>query len=343
MRIIAFILFLAVALNPLSAYAQQVTDDEIDLSIAKALRYLNRQQEISGAWKSDQHGESTAATSLAVMAFMAAGHVPGEGPYGQRLNKAVQWVISQQKANGLLVGRQASHGPMYSHGIATLMLAEVVGMVDRDLSKRTRVALEKAVRLILQAQEVRKSANHRGGWRYKPNTTDSDLSVTGWQLLALRAAKDAGCDVPAENIDAAIMYVKRLSVKPLHAGFGYQSGHGPTPTRAGTGIVALEVCGEHHCDEVLGAAKYFLARPLKVGEHYYFYGVYYCSVGMFKVGGDYWQRARALIYPDLLRQQAADGSWRGVGSENTIGRNYATSMAVLALAIEYRFLPIYQR
>lgn len=321
-----------------------ISKDKVDIAIVKAIRFLHGVQSGSGAWKTDQHGESTAATSLAVMAFLAAGHVPGEGPYGQRLNRAIRWVVIQQKSNGMLVGQRASHGPMYSHGIATLMLAEVIGMVDDDLAKETRVALEKAIKLILKAQSVRKNRQHAGGWRYQPSSNDSDLSVTGWQLLALRAAKDVGCDVPAENIDAAVSYIRRLSVKPRNMGFGYQSGHGPTPTRAGTGIVALEVCGEHHSPEAMGAAEFFLQRPLNPNEHYFYYGIYYCTVGMFKIGGDHWRQARPLLFRVVLKEQRTDGSWVAQGgSERGAGRVYATSMAVLALAVEYRYLPIYQR
>lgn len=319
--------------------------DEVDIAIVTALRFLHSEQAGSGAWKTDQHGESTAATSLAVMAFLASGHVPGEGPYGQRLNRAIRWVVAQQKSNGMLVGKAPSHGPMYSHGIATLMLAEVIGMVDKDMAKATRVALEKAISLILKAQSVRgKSRDHVGGWRYLPSSTDSDLSVSGWQVLALRAAKDAGCDVPAENIDKAVSYIKRLSVQPRNMGFGYQSGHGPTPTRAGTGIVALEVCGEHHSPEAMGAAEYFLQRPLNPQEHYFYYGIYYCTVGMFKIGGDHWRQARPILFRTVLKEQRHDGSWVAQGgSERGAGRVYATAMAVLALAVEYRYLPIYQR
>ena len=339
------ILMAAILVLPLEAIAQDtISKDEVDIAIVQALRYLHSEQTGSGAWKTDQHGESTAATSLAVMAFMASGHVPGEGPFGQRLNRAIRWVVAQQKSNGMLVGRRASHGPMYSHGIATLMLAEVIGMVDDDLAKETRVALEKAIKLILKAQSVRKNKQHAGGWRYQPSSNDSDLSVTGWQLLALRAAKDVGCDVPAENIDAAVSYVRRLSVKPRNMGFGYQSGHGPTPTRAGTGIVALEVCGEHHSPEAIGAAEFFLQRPLNPNEHYFYYGIYYCTVGLFKIGGDHWRQARPLLFRVILKEQRADGSWVAQGgSERGAGRVYATSMAVLALAVEYRYLPIYQR
>lgn len=324
--------------------AQDDQDENIDESIARALRFLSEEQNQTGSWRAGTYGDSTATTSMAVMAFMAAGHVPGEGPYGLQINRGIRWVIQQQQANGMLIGKGRSHGPMYSHGISALMLAEAVGMMDDEqLGKDVRRALERAIKVILQAQNHRKEPAHRGGWRYYTTSTDSDLSVSGWQLLALRAAKDAGCDVPAENIDEAIAYIRRLST-PGNGGFGYQTGHGSNTTRAGTGIVALEVCGDHHSDEALGAAEQILRRPLHRGDSYFYYGAYYCTVGMFKVGGEYWTRIKPILYETILAQQRADGSWQArTGSERKAGATYATSLSVLALAVEYRFLPIYQR
>ncbi|MAG93177.1 MAG: prenyltransferase [Planctomycetaceae bacterium] len=325
--------------GPLSAAPRTEEQKQVDDSIVRALEYLSKTQADTGAWKTDRYGESTAITSLSVMAFMAAGHVPGEGPYGAQIEKGIRWVIDHQEDNGMLVHRR-SHGPMYSHGISTLMLGEVIGMVDKSLAKPCRKALERATRLILEAQEVSKAGNHVGGWRYNPNSRDSDLSVTGWQLMALRAAKNVGCDVPAEAIDKAVEYVNKCAVRNGQ-GFSYQPGSGPTPTRTGTGIAALEVCGEHESEKAIAGAEYLLEHPLTAREHYFFYGVYYCSVGMFKLGGKYWEAHKTNMIEVLLENQNDDGSWKE--REARAGNVYATSMAVLGLAVEYQYLPIYQR
>lgn len=334
---------LSVALAGTSLTAAPPTEQQkqVDRAVVRALEYLAKQQQPSGAWKSESHGEMTSITSLAIMAFMAAGHVPGEGPYKEQMDRGIRWVIAEQKADGLLVNRNSQ--PMYCHGISTLMLAEVVGMVSKEDARPVRHALEKGVKLILSAQAVPKQDTQAGGWRYQATSSDSDLSVTGWQLLALRAAKNAGCDVPAESIDKAVAYVKRCSTRD-HRGFGYQPGGGPTAVRSGTGILALEICGEHHAAESLGAADYFLQFPMRPGESFYFYGVYYCGVGMFQIGGRHWEKMRDLLYEQLLPAQTEDGSWLAVNqNERGVGRNYATSMAVLSLAVEYQYLPIYQR
>ena len=99
---------------------------------------------------------------------------------------------------------------MYGHGITTLMLAEMLGMgSDAAQDELIRTKCRKAVELIIRSQKVPKNDNNRGGWRYTPDSGDSDMSVTVWQTMALRAAKNAGMDVPREAIDEAVSYIKR--------------------------------------------------------------------------------------------------------------------------------------
>ncbi|MDA0284072.1 MAG: terpene cyclase/mutase family protein [Planctomycetota bacterium] len=322
-------------------------DRQVDQSIVRALKYLSARQRPSGAWQleSPSRGrglDAASTTSLAIMAYMSAGHVPAEGPYGEQMDRGIRWVLNNQNPDGLFQHRAGS-GPMYTHGICTLMLAEVAGMADATLSDRIRTSLERAIMLILRAQAVPKGRNHAGGWRYHPSSNDSDLSVTGWQLLALRAAKNIGCDVPAEAIEFAVAYVNRCSDR-RGGGFSYHPDHGSSPTRTGTGILCLEICGEHHTPATMAAADYLLRRPLQYDDTFFFYGAYYCTVGMFQVGGRHWDETRSHMSSVLLARQHPDGSWNpSEGSEVSFGPIYATSMAVLALAVEYRYLPIYQR
>ncbi len=318
------------------------TQKKVDDAIVRALDFLASQQLPEGAWRSDSYGECTAATSLACMAFMSAGHTPGVGPYGDLINKGIRWVMSRQEDNGMLIAKR-SHGPMYSHGISTLMLAEAVGMVDESQSKLLKRSLERGIRLILESQAYEKDHRHAGGWRYQVDSRDSDLSVTGWQVMALRAAKDVGCDVPAEAIDAAVAYVKNCSTSDKR-GFGYQPGSGATPTLTGVGITCLEVCGAHESEEALGAANWLKTNPLRLDSNYCFYGIYYTGVGLFKLGGEHAEKSHAHLCELLLPVQEPAGSWNPEhGSERGVGKSYATALAVLGLAIEYRYLPIYQR
>lgn len=342
-RFVASCLILVTALGGF-ARAEDTPEERknVDDSINKALAFLAKNQQANGCWKLDGFGESTAGTSLAVMAFLAAGHVPGEGPYGPTIDRGVRWVIDHQQSNGMLIER-TSHGPMYDHGISSLMLAEVLGMCDRKTADSVRKALESAIRVILKAQNVEKGNRHAGGWRYNHSSTDSDLSVTGWQLLALRAAKSGGCDVPAENIDAAVSYVKRCVGVRGSRGFGYMPGAEGTPTLTGVGVLALEVCGEHRDAMAMDGAEFLMNRPLQATDNYFYYGVYYCSVGLFKVGGRHWDEGHRHLRDILLKTQENEGSWPGRGGEAAAGKVYCTAMSVLALAVEYQYLPIYQR
>src|SRR6187455_2420412 len=85
---------------------QDPLEKEIDASIRRALSWLATEQQVSGAWTTNDFGESTATTALAVMAFLAGGHVPDEGPYGKRITRGVGWLLGQQQDDGLLVGAE---------------------------------------------------------------------------------------------------------------------------------------------------------------------------------------------------------------------------------------------
>jgi hypothetical protein len=315
----------------------------VDDAIDHALVFLQNQQENDGAWSAGRMGKSPAITGLAVMAFLSAGHVPGEGPYGETVEKGVRWVLRNQQANGLLAGDNRGGHEMYSHGICTIMLCEVAGMTQGKLAEEVRHAVEKAVAIVLKAQ--RTGGVDRGGWRYRVAPVDgSDISVTGWQLMALRAAKNLGCDVPPEAIDRAVEYIKRCQDRNS-GGFRYTPNGGVTIPCTGTSILGLELCGadRHHSDEALKGGAYLLKNLPRWGSAHFFYGIYYCSQATFQLGDNYWKYFRPHLHEQLLRNQKDNGCWIGGDADQYYGANYCTSMGVLALTVEYRFLPIYQR
>jgi hypothetical protein len=319
------------------ARAQEPSREQVDASVKDALAFLEKAQGADGSW-SGYGGKSPAVSSLAVLAFLSAGHVPGEGPYGEVVEKGVRWVLSAQQADGQFTSG-ISQG-MYHQGISVLMLAQVAGMTDAELGRRVRAALKKGVAVILKAQ--RTAGYNRGGWRYSVEGTDADLSVTGWQLLALRAARNLGCDVPAERIDEAVAYVLRC--RDAGSGyFCYQPGVRASVACTGTGIVCLEVCGKgrHRTPEALRGGSILLKSPPSVSGLHAFYSIYYGSQAMFQLGKNYWAAYRPGLHQALLDAQQGDGGW----SEGGYGQGpaYATAMAVLALTVEHRFLPIYQR
>jgi hypothetical protein len=319
---------------------------EVDESIARALEFLAATQDKNdGSWKLSAQ-KSPAVTSLAVMAFLSAGHVPGEGKYGENVEKGVRWVLKSQQGNGLLTDN--GNYEMYNHGIATLMLAEACGMTDGKLAEELRPKLEKAVAIIIKAQR-QGNGPESGGWRYHVQNTGegSDMSVTGWQIMALRASKNLGCDVPAEVIDNAISFIKRCQDKNT-GGFRYMPNSQLTVPCTGTSILALELCGKekHRSPEALQAGAYLIKEqnlPRWGGTRFFFYNLYYCSQATFQLGGNYREVFRPKLHEVLLRNQRNNGSWTGPNEDAALGPNYCTAMGVLALTVEYRFLPIYQR
>lgn len=332
------------------ASAQPKPDEnapKVDEAIKQGLEYLKSKQNQDGSW-SGGAGRQPAITGLAVMAFLSAGHVPGEGKYGKVVENGVRAMIKMQNANGLIA---SDHGhQMYHHGICTLMLAEAAGMTQGPLAADVKKALEKAVVIVLQAQRKGGDRN-KGGWRYQVAGADADMSVTGWQLLALRAAKNVGCDVPPDAIASAVDYIKR-SQDPYTGAFTYTPGGGSTIPCTGTGILGLCVCSKEGVKSAealkAGAAMLrslrepgYVAYPLQYNGAHFFYSVYYASQATFQLGGNYWETYRPHIHKMLIsNRNKQDGSW--VGSDGH-GPIYSSSMAILALTVEYRFLPIYQR
>jgi prenyltransferase beta subunit len=333
---------LLIAVPPARAADAPKKDKELEDSVNRALAFLKNTQKDDGSWSAGRYGRSTAVTGLCVMAFLSAGHVPGEGPYADTVERGVRFILKAQQANGLIADSQPE---MYHHGICTLTLAEVAGMTEGPLADEVRKKLEKAVAVTLKAQ--RKEGAHKGGWRYNVYGNDSDISVTGWQIMALRAAKNLGCDVPPEAIDDAIAYVKRCQDQ-AGGGFRYFPGANVTVACTGTSILALELCGkdQHRSPEVLKAAGFLLKNPPQWGGQHFSYSTYYCSQATFQLGGQYWSAYREQMHKVLIRgtTQGDGGGWYGRDPDSQIyGPNYTTAMAVLALTVEYRYLPIYQR
>ena len=341
MRAACAILVLAVLAAPVARAQGRGAAPGMDEAIEKGLAFLKNNQKDDGAWQAGRSGRNPAITALSVMAFLSAGHLPGEGKYSDTVERGIRWVLKAQQPNGLIAS-EGGH-EMYHHGICTLMLAEVAGLTDGALAEEVRRKLPKAVSVILQAQ--RQSGYHRGGWRYSMHGSDGDISVTGWQVMALRAAKNLGCDVPPEAIDRAIEYIKRCQ-DAASGGFRYQPGAQLTVPCTGTSILALEICGkeQHRSPEVLKAANFLIRNPPRWGSQHFFYSIYYCSQATFQLGGQYWNTFREHLHNLLLSRITDTGAWFGGDGEGMVyGPNYCTAMAILSLTVEYRFLPIYQR
>jgi hypothetical protein len=300
---------------------------------AKALAWLASTQNSDGSWSEGRYPHNPAITAFALLAFLAQGHLPNQGPYAKEVAKGTRFLLSCARADGYLIGTRG--GNMYCHGMATLALAELWGMTgDKDV----KPVLKKAVELIVKSQTRDRSLND-GGWRYQPIMRGADISVTIMQVMALRAAKNSGLHVPDETMARAIAYVKRC-YNPRQGGFAYMPGQSPGFARTAAGVCVLQLTGEYKAKEVPEAVQY-----LKDHFHdlqHFCYGHYYASHAMHQVGGKEWRDWYARLNAHLLLHQRGDGSWSGLERSGP-GPVYQTSVAVIALSVPMNYLPIFQR
>ena len=311
---------------------------EVDQTVEDGLTYLLNIQNEDGSFLGTM-GESTGVVALSGMAFLSVGHTPGYGPYGEAINLCIDFILDHQDHQGVLHNGKSGHGPMYSHNISTLFLSEVSGMLDPARQKKVEESLGRAMNVIIKAQQVPKEERHRGGWRYKPNSNDSDLSCSGWALMALRSAKLNGAVVPDSAIEEAVAYVFRNHGKDKGT-FGYQNGSSHVVTLTGAGLLCLELCGEHGNEETYRAGDYILNTLEQLpNEDHGSYGNYYNAQAMFQLGGKYWEKYADWMYTFWPKQQKEDGSFTG----RRDGTVYNTTVTILALTVPYRQLPIYQR
>jgi hypothetical protein len=347
-----YVLLVCLSVGTTGSGAIEGQNGRVDESLKRGIQYLLEQQDPATGGIHNKMRNETAMTALAVLAFGSMGHQPGDAtPEGRAMRKALNFVLeAERQADDGYFG-QKDGSRMYGHGIVTLMLAEMLGMgSDAQMDELIRARCRKGIELILRAQKVPKNDNNRGGWRYSPDAGDSDMSVTVWQTMALRAAKNAGFDIPKEAIDEAVRYIKR-AYEPANerggnvrfGGFGYQ-GRGREVSTTAEGLLALQVCGDYASEEVLGASERLLKDGIKQGERWFFYTTYYYAQGMYQRGGKYATEGERVVADVLLPIQSREGWWEGAGGEEKGGgKVYATAMAVLSLAVKNHYLPIYQR
>jgi hypothetical protein len=292
---------------------------QAERAIQKGLVYLAEHQNADGSW-GGQH--RVAVTALSLMAYMVRGHLPDREPYGRAMTAGIDYLIKEGREGAGYLGKS-----MYEHGLATLALSEAWGMSTR--SDPIRDLIKRAVDVILRAQ------NPQGGWRYRPEPRDADMSVTVMQIVALASAREAGILVPDAVIRRAIGYVRSCQ-DPGSGGFGYQGPRDPGFARSAAGVMSLLMCGDRSSDSVRRGLDYLGRSPQGVfeDERWFYYGHYYAMQAMYQAGEAFYQSWYPRIRDSLLQKQRQDGSWP---------EEYGTPMAILVLGVPYRFLPIYQR
>ncbi|OGF44699.1 MAG: hypothetical protein A2452_09205 [Candidatus Firestonebacteria bacterium RIFOXYC2_FULL_39_67] len=309
-----------------------------EAAVNKGLEYLFKKQKSDGSWevlpKALPAWQATepqiGITSLAALAFLGAGfRVDSPHKYAKTLQKAIQYIISKQGPTGYIGG-----DTMYNHCIAAIALSEALAVGG---ASNIKANVENATKLIISAQEVDKIEAHKGGWRYSPTSKDSDLSVSGWAVMALKDASYSGILQP--EIKAALEYAAQYIIKTK----GSYSTIDKTGTTAAGGPIAI------FCLTIAGKSNDPLVRSMAANvsmdlSRAYYYHMYYTNLALFQMGGANWETWNKLFREYIVTKQNTDGSFQFLGRdyEDKCGFNYTTAMGVLCLEVYYRYLPIYQ-
>lgn len=310
--------------------ADKLLTPETRKAIESGLKFLGDGQNGDGSFGKRGYQGNVGITSLAGLAFPAAGHEPDAGPRGKIVARSLDFLLSQENRGGGHPGylhnpKASPHGPMYSHGFATLLLAFLHGKgKDKKQAEKRDELLERAVKLIVASQ------NNEGGWRYTPTSKDADISVTTCQMMALAAARQAGLTVPKKTTDAGVSYIKKCFSSATGT-FWYQRRNNPGTafSRNAAALATLQVMGINKGEEVEKGLDYLVKNrpvPAPRPDLHYYYGHYYAARVLHGRGGKTWKDWYTAVRKELLDQQRENGGW-----EDQIDPHYATAMACLVL------------
>ena len=324
--------------QPAAATGGDLVPRDVREIYERGLEYLVGSQDESGSWSDGYTGPGT--TGLALMAMLASGEDPNFGTYSLPIRKAIRYIIRSQSGSTGYMGDS-----MYQHGFATLGLSEAYGAVDEtDLwetgspvagKERTIAeALELAVRCAVTSQ----SKNPHNAWRYSPGSRDADTSVSGSVLMGLLAARNAGIEVPDKSIDTAIRYFSSMTGDNGAVGYsGGLGGFGQSIARSSIACLVYIIAKRIDLKQYESAKKYVVANMTE-SSHYAEYSRYYLAQALFQADVDAWEKWNRSTIRTLKAAQNGDGSFNG-----QFGKPTSTSLNLLSLALNYRFLPIYER
>ena len=336
-------------------------------AVSEALLWLARHQEHDGHWNvkgfisrcNDTPCSGTGTgncdvgvTSLALLAFLGAGHTSrSEDRFGVVVQNALAWILLNQDREGAIGDRSPKH--LYNHAIGTQALCEAYGMTgDAEL----RLAAQKATDFLVAAQNPGK------GWRYSPRCGDNDSSVTGWAVMALKAAEWSGLKVPKAAFDGALAWMNEVTDRGNFFRTGYtRKNDGKVfcpgkneafenhPTPAAISVASRLLIQEQLKDPALMAVRLLLRdlpewKKNKIDYYYWHWG----SLALFQFDipqGPAWHSWNESLQSVLVQNQKGTeagclkGSWDvdcdRWGFEG--GRVYTTAINALTLETYYRY------
>jgi hypothetical protein len=301
----------------------------------RGLAYLVGQQSEAG-----QIGMGTGPTAICLMALIASGEDPNFGRYADAVRKALRYLLGQQDARTGYI-----RSSMYEHGFSMLALADCYGAIDERLlwsgeQKRGRSlaeALELAVRCAITSQDK----NSQGAWRYDPNNDDADTSAAGAVLMGLLGARNAGIAVPDQNLEKALGYYQGMTMKSGMVGYSGSMGLGESHARSAIAALVHAVAKKKDSDTFRAAMDYVSKTADDSTSAWAEYRSYYLAQALFQGNYPLWRRWTRENTQRLAELQADDGSILIPGASH--GPEYSTGMALLSAALNYCFLPIYER
>jgi hypothetical protein len=321
---------------PTSRFGEVVPRDVREM-YDRGLQYLAKTQTENGDWTDSAGYQGPGCTGLGMLVFLASGEDPNFGPYSNHIRRSLRNLIKAQNADTGILGES-----MYHHGFSMLALAEAYGAVDeRTLwpGAKSPRSVGQALELAVRAATTSQKKNSFGGWRYSPDANDSDTSVSGSVLVGLLAARNAGIEVPDESIDKAIKYYTQMTSAGGEVAYaGGLGGFGESTARSSIATLVYAVGRRKDLKEYKATLGYIKDRIDQPNAMYTEYARYYQAQALFQGDIAAWEKWNKLLIRQLKQAQQADGSFTG-----QFGPSLSTSMSLLALALNFKFLPIYER
>jgi hypothetical protein len=304
----------------------------------RGLQFLASKQTDKGEWTGGGYEDGPGPVGLGLLVFLASGEDPNFGQYSNHVRRSLRFLITSQDAGTGIMGQS-----MYHHGFAMLGLAEAYGAVDeRNLwpDKKGPRSIGQALELAVRAAVTSQKKNSLGGWRYSPDSTDADTSVSGAVLVGLLAARNAGVEVPDQSIDKAIAFYKQMTAPSGQVAYaGGLGGFDESIARISIAALVYAIARRKDLPEYKATVNYLKQRlEQQNAQQWLEYGRYYQAQALFQGDIDAWEKWNKLLVRQLKAAQKPDGSFQG-----QFGPTLSTSFSLLALALNYRFLPIYER